>query len=53
MGITSEQVYNIKSGDKIQRAIPIVKIDGIARCLGPKGKKEFSLIVKSEYDYRY
>lgn len=49
--ITNEKVYNIKK-TKIKRSIPINNLSGITKNL-QGSKREFTLHVNSEYDYRF
>jgi phosphodiesterase/alkaline phosphatase D-like protein len=49
--ITNEMVYNIKM-TKIKRSIPISSLLGITKNLHGT-KREFTLHVNSEYDYRF
>jgi len=49
--ITNEKVYNIKK-TKIKRSIPLSNLSGITKNL-QGSKREFTLHVNSEYDYRF
>ena len=49
--ITNEKVYNIKK-TKIKRSIPFSNLSGITKNL-QGSKRELTLHVNSEYDYRF
>ena len=51
MAITENNIYNL-DGKKVKRTIAINKLGGF--CVNVLGKKkEFSLYVPEEYDYRF
>ncbi len=49
--ITNEKIYNVKK-TKLKRAIQINSLSGLTKNL-QGSKKEFTLHVNSEYDYRF
>jgi len=49
--ITNEKIYNIKK-TKVKRSITINSLSGITKNL-QGSKKEFTLHVNTEYDYRF